>query len=253
MSTYPWRLRIHHEGGTSIRLEKPGPWIRFDPRKVDDVNHLHLLHAATSTSIRGLEQAIETGHQPTVVASSECLGRLPSLGQANKHTPPVELDGLVIRSLPYTPRVAEDAEPLLRKLGRAVRYPDQAARRLLEGQKEAEESPSIFDIQLPDGGRLLHLHLSLHDQTPGAWLEEVCTEFRGADWILVGVPFGQDEAVIRHLPGFEGKLLLLTDLINDQRATAGLPTSVLTPTVDRLKTNGLSAFPFSAGSSYRFE
>jgi hypothetical protein len=253
MSTYPWRLRLYHEGGSSIRLERPGPWLRFDPDGVEDIDHLHLLHAATNTSIRGLKQAIEAGQHPTVVASSECMDRFPVLTEASGHSPPVDFDGLEIRSLSYTPRVAEDAEGLLKKLGRAVRYPDQAARRMLEGQREAEGSPSIFDIRLPDGGRLLHLHLSLHDQTPADWLERVSTEFRGADWILVGVPYGQDEAVARHLPGFEGKLLLLTDLINEQRASAGLPTNVLTPTVDRLKNDGLSAFPFSAGSSYRFE
>ncbi len=136
-----------------------------------------------------------------------------------------------------------------------MKSPRKAAKRWREdGETKAFSSlTSVVQLTLPDGGRLLHLDLSLHQETSDQWVREAQERFRGADWLICGVEYGQDEAVLTHLKGFEPKLVMLTDLVNEQRKAQGLPTNLLTPTVDALIGKGLSAHPFPPKSSFRFE
>ena len=137
----------------------------------------------------------------------------------------------------------------------AIKSPRKAAKRWRETREviSADSLTSVVQLTLPDGGRLLHLDLSLHHEASEQWVQDAQERFRGADWLICGVEYGQDEAVLTHLKGFEAKLVLLTDLVNEQRESQGLPTNLLTPTVDALIEQGVAAHPFPPKSSFRFE
>jgi hypothetical protein len=111
----------------------------------------------------------------------------------------------------------------------------------------------VVVLTFGDGKKLVHLNLSLHDKTPDAWLAENHTALSGAEWLLVGIDHGEDSAVIDRIGALNPRRVLFTDMIGETRRWLGMPTALLTPTVDRAVTLGFDAYPFVSQASFRFE
>ena len=253
MSDFPWRLRLVHEGHSAIRVERAGSWLRFDPREPPAADQVSLLTWNQLDRSRGVVQAIRSGQTPRVMAAPELHPWLNQQGQARLEPSCGRIDDLLVESLVYTPIPITTPEETVHALKGSVRHPGTAARRLWRRARSPLARPLVIQLTFADGKRLLHLNGALHEATDAEWLRGAQESFRGADWVMVGVDYGEDEAVLRMLPGFEPGVVLVTDLVNEERQGLGLPTRLLTPTVDRLIGLGLTAYPFVSGASYRYE
>lgn len=252
MRQYPWRLKLVHEGGRCIRLERKGRFFVFEPGGASD--EVGILLGGDSERVSGLVSMAQDG-RGEVVLSDEVADELPPLNGITVHRFPTTVDGVAFESMNYSPLLQPDRSSGILRMRRAIKSPRKAAKRWRDNGGRTASSPltSVVQLTFPDGSRLLHLDLSLHQETSDQWVQEAQGRFRGADWLICGVEYGQDEAVLTHLKGFEPKLVMLTDLVNEQRQAQGLPVNLLTPTVDALIGKGLSAHPFPPKSSFRFE
>jgi len=173
------------------------------------------------------------------------LQSLEDLGTIDGHMVPTTLDGVKIST-------AEFPQPTTNML----RTPSltQRIKQRLSGQPfRWNPQPRVVQLELPDGGRLVHIGCALHSENPRDWIEQIAEQFGGADWLIVGIPYGEGQAVLDYLSLFNARIILVTDLVNDSRELRKLPTELMTPIVDRLQDQGLAAYPFPPQSSQRFE
>jgi hypothetical protein len=250
MRKYPWRLKLVHEGHRFIRVERPGRFFAFEPDQA--FHEVGLFLGAEEERLRGLRATARNGGGEVIV--SESLRPLAAdLGGLSVHTWPTVVDGVSFDAMAYPPHTQPDRGSGVLRMRRALKSPRMAAKRLFDGGTDSVEQAAILEMTLPDGGRLLHLDLSLHEEADPEWIQAAQARFKGADWVICGIEYGQDQAVLDHLPGFEGKINLIADLVNDERAQHGLEINFLTPTVDALLDLGITAYAFPPKSSFRFE
>lgn len=250
---FPWRLRLEHEGLASIRLERRGRRVRFDPVAPPDADDIVVLTRTWPEHLDATARAVADGRRPTVVAEPEVLSWLARKGELDAHRTPVTLDGVQIETLAYTPIPYAAGAEALRKVKSAVLRPDRALRRVAKRARLPRAEPVVVQLTFPDGGRLLHLNLALHDGTPERWLDEAAERFGGADWIVAGIDYGHDEAMLQRIRRFGDGKVMFTDLINETRQQVGLPINLLTPACDRAITQGVEAYLFVGGAGMRFE
>jgi len=251
--SYPWRLRLVHEGYSSIRLERPGSWFRFDPRDPPEEGEQVVLTWAELGRAEGTLQAVRMGTNPRVVAVPALRGWLHEHGSVQDRSPGGRVDDVQIEAIEYEPIPFATGAEAARKTKAALMSPAVAARRLLRRTRTPTAPPIVVQLSFADGSRLLHLNCSLHQRATQGWLNRCVERFRGADWVIAGVDYEEEEAFERLVPSFEPGKLLVTDLVGNTRADLGLPVRHVTPLVDRLCAQGLAAFPFVGGTTYRFE
>ena len=247
MTSLDWCLRLEHRGWAELFSE--GRWGRFriDPRGVNG-SDLVFLTGWDAGSISAVEGAIQLGGSPRIVSPQGLLERVGASRPEDDSGDAVPLDGLLVAWLPASAptRVSVRPRGFLRR-GRALTGSGPARR----GPTTIE--PAILELTFPWGDRLLHLGSSIHRTTSPAWLDSVVERFHGPRWVIVGAPYGEEEALAPALLRLEPEIVLLTDLDRKERALRGHPTQLLTPTVDQLCEHGLSVHPFASGATYRFE
>lgn len=252
-SNFPWELRIELEGSASLKVERKGRTVRFDPIDAPAADDIVVLTWSESQRVAATAEALQAGVHPTVVASAELGPWLDEQGATGRPTAPCTVDGVEIELMAYQPIPYAEGAELGYKVVSALSDPLGAARRLRRRARLPKSAPVVVGLRLPSGQRLVHLNLSLHRHTPADWLEQAVARFGGADWVVVGVDYGHDEAFYQQISRFEPGHLLVADLVGDDRRAMGLPTGVLTPLVDRLVADGHSAYVFPCRSSLRFE
>jgi hypothetical protein len=207
----------------------------------------------TAERVRGVLSAVRAGHEPIVLAEDNVLKWLGGFGRVDARRLPTGIDGLKIEVVPYKPLRQASRFDGLRKVRKAMGSPLNATRRLRQWAGQPSATPLICEISFPDGERLLHLNCALHGETDSVWLEQNAPRLVGADWTVVGVDYEQADAMRQRIGSFEPRLVLVTDVVSDARRQMGLPTQLLTPTVDKLITDGLDAHVFVSEASVRFE
>ncbi|MCB9780092.1 MAG: hypothetical protein H6742_16115 [Alphaproteobacteria bacterium] len=253
--SYPYRLRMEHEGLWSLRLEREGPWLRFDPRSPPDDGQLVVLTWCWPEHLDATAAALREGRDLTVVAAPEILDWLHRQGAPRDRllAAPVEREGLRIEQVEYTPIPWVTPDEAVHKLKSAVLRPDRAVARLGRKRGLPRCGPRITAITFPDGQRLLHLALALHQGTPDGWLDDVVARFGGPDLLVLGADHGHQDAVRQRIARFSARRVLVVDLLGEVRRNVGMPTELLTPMVDALRADGLDAYVFASRVSYRFE
>lgn len=264
---YPWTLRLEHEGGASIRVERDGRWLRFDPIAADQtwvaLGDMPYASALTADQIVVLtfpehERLVATAHavrdglNPTVVASEGILEWLSGFGALTGHTAPLELDGLRFETLEFEPIPYAEGTEIAWKAWSALSRPGPSLSRLKNRLRLPRCAPSVFSLTL-GGRRLVHLNMALHNNTSEAWMEQAISRFGGADWLLTGVDYGHERGFMERVARLGARQVLVTDLVSDVRRDMGMPTTVLTLLVDELREQGLDAYVFASRSSFRFE
>lgn len=252
-SAYPWRLRLCHEGYASIRVERPGRWFRFDPRDPPGSGEVVVLTWVEPERTMGVRAALAQGQSPTVVATPPVRAWLHEQGQVDDHSPGGKHDKVRVDAIEYRPVPYATPPEALRKTRAALLNPAMAVKRLSVRARLPRCNPVVVQLTLPDGGRLLHLNCALHRDTDAEWLARAADRFGGADWTIVGVDYGEEEAVAELLPRFSPRQILVADLVNEARRDIGLPTGIVTPLVDRLCGMGLDAHPFVREATFRYE
>ncbi len=250
---FPWRLRIEHEGRNSLRLERPGRTVRFDPILPPSPDDIVVLSWNWPEHLSATRDAVVAGTCPTVVAHAHITSWLAGLGAVEGRPAPFQIDGLEIVQEPYTPIDSATPSETVHKLASAMRRPDRAARRLLQKRGLPDAAPLITQITFPDGARLLHLNLSLHRDTPVEWLDDVLARYGEPEWLVVGIDHGHGDAVLEMVPKFKARFVIFTDLLVETRRSLGLPIELLTPVGDSAKSSGLDAYVFVSGAGLRFE
>lgn len=255
LSDFPYRLRMEHEGQLSLRLQRPGPTLCFDPWTPPGDGDVVVLTWTWPEHLLATARALDQGRRPLVVAPPAVLDWLAARGapRALLHAAPATVGDLHVEQWPYTPIPWATPIEAARKLRSAALRPDRALRRLASHRGLPTSAPQVTQVLLPDGGRLVHLNLSLHGGTPPAWLDEMAARLHGADWLLLGCDYGEDAAVAERVARFGAGKVLLVDLVGEVRRKVGMPTAMLTPLVDRLRGDGVDAYVFATRVRYRFE
>jgi hypothetical protein len=246
-------LRLKHLGRAALSVERPGRNLVFDPVSAPEQGELIVLTGEECDRLVGVTEAVEADHRPEVVASQRLLQWLGERGELIGHLPPIQVNGLAFQAQPYTPIPWATPGEAVRKVWSGLRRPDLAARRLKRKFARPGSTPSVIQMTLPDGARLLHLGCALTSHLPQEELDRWVKLFAGADWLIVGADYEEQRAVETLVPAFEAKVILVTDLLNEVRKELSMPTELLTPLVDRLCAAGQQAHPFTKGASYRFE
>ena len=244
--TYPWRLRLIHGGGGHIKIERKGRWVQIDPVERPETDAIVVLTSAVAERVQATWASAKAGVKPTVLAADALLNWVQEAGPVQALGTPALVDGLRITTLPY--------QALRTPPWELLRMGPAKAMRQLAGQIRLPESPpQIVEILFEDGSRLLHLDLSIHRETPSEWLDQVVSQFAEPEWLLVGQPMGEADALVQVLPRFKPRRVLVAELLNTERRRLGLPVELVTITRDRLLNAGLEAHVFAPQASYRFE
>lgn len=256
--TYPWRLRLAHEGQLSLRLEREGRFVRFDPMYAPGTDDIVLLTWNWPEHLDGTALAVQAGARPTVLGSPEVLDWLGSKGEVEALTGPPEgfthvVDGVEIEAFAYTPIPYATPGEAVRKVQAGMLRPGTAVRRLVKRARAPKAAPLVFKLTFADGSTLVHLNHALHSGTPAAWLERAVAELGGADWLVAGVDFEEHEAFVDLIGRFAPKMLLVTTLAGEVRRSVGMPVRLLTPLVDALAVQGVNAYVFPSQATLRFE
>lgn len=250
---YPWRLRIEHEGALSLRLDRRGRAVRFDPQVPPEASDIVVLTGTWPEHLEATRDAVRAGTRPTVVAPAPVIEWLGTQGELDGHSDTATLDGVQIAQRPYTPIPRTTPREAVFKAKSALRRPDRAARRLLQRAGLPTAAPVVTHLTFPDGSRLLHAALCLHEGTPAAWLDQLVADWGGPEWLVLGIDYGHAEAVLARVERLGARHVLFTDLLSEMRRRLGFPTELLTPARDRAVAAGMLADVFVSGAGLRYE
>lgn len=255
---FPWVLRLQHEGFLGIQVERRGTGVHFDPVAPIEPDEVCIVTWTFPEQLAGVLSAMEGGGRPAVLAHPAVLAWLAERGSLDGTPLPLDGRGLQVadmrvEAMTYEPIPYAAGPEAVAKVKAALRAPGHAVSRLVRKARLPSAPPVVVQLTLPGGRRLLHLNLSLHDGTPDAWLDEAVSRFGGADWILVGVDYGAQQAFLDRIGRFGPGRVLVTDLVGELRRGLGLPTHLLSPVVDEARERGMDAYVFSTQASFRFE
>lgn len=250
---YPYRLRIQHPEYAELRIERKGRFLRIDPSDAPTGDEVVVLTSTAPHRVRATVEALQAGTRLTVVATQPVLDWLGTLGTIDGGTFPRTVDGVAIDAMSYAP--PRQARPLSHFLRASVAgaRPKSTLKRIAEQVRWPTVEPQVLQLTFPDGERLVDLDLALHAGTDEAWIDRVVARFGAPEWLVVGVPWGEGEAVVRLAGRFGAKRVLVTEMQNAERRELGLPTELVTPVRDALVAQGLEAHVFATQASYRFE
>jgi hypothetical protein len=253
---YPYRLKLQHPGLSELRVERKGRWIVVDPAEAPDPASIVVLTSGAPHRARAVVQALRDGARLTIVASETVLAWLRTVGSFEGHPGGATLDGVEIV---LHPAVAPTEDRPHGALARAaaglarVRGGGPLRSSALSPDDFPDGGASIVQLTFPDGSRLVHLDVALHAGTPTEWVADAAGRFGGSEWLVVGQPWNQGEAVARQVGAFGAKRVLVAELVNGARRELGLPTELVTPLRDRLVAAGVEAHVFATQTSFRFE
>jgi len=237
----------------SLRMDRRGRAIRFDPSTPPDPNDIVVLTGSWPEHLEATAQALRSGTRLSVVAPPAVLEWLSAAGAVEGHSDCTTIDGVTIEQRSYTPIPRMTAREAVYKLQSALRRPDRAARRLRQRAGMPDAAPSVVRLCFPDGSQLVHAALSLHSGTPEDWLERLVVDWGQPEWLVLGVDHGHGEAVLRRVGRFGAKHVLVTDLLSETRRKLGFPTELLTPIRDHAVASGVPADVFVSGAGLRYE
>ncbi len=247
MAPFPWKLRLQHLGGAGIKIEHPEGLLVFDPSEMPDEGAVVVLTRNDALAVRGTLEAARHGRRPRVIADEAILHWLSRHGAISGDVIPLNVDGMALSALTYTP-----PESALHRAVRVLRSPAAALRRARISRGIPSTPPFAVEVTFPTGARLVHLGRALHDQTDVEWIERAAKRFAGVEWLIAGVEPGAHDAFQQHVARFSATRTLVADLVSDPRG-AFTPTKPVTPIVDRLMADAREAYVFSSEASLRFE
>ncbi len=248
---FPYKLRISHEGHAGVRLERPGRHFRINPVQPLLADEIAVITWQWPEHLQATAEAVRAGMRPTVVAPEAVLAWLESQGQIVRGES--LLDGVSVALIPYEPIPPMTPIEALYKAKAAAGSPRRAISRLRQRRGLPQCAPQVVVFTFEDGEKLVHLNLALHSGTPDAWLSTHHEQISGAEWLLVGMDHGEEDAALSRVGALSPRRVLFTDLISETRRWLGMPTTILTPTVDLAVTQGIDAYPFVSQASFRFE
>jgi|GEM_PF-3063967 len=266
MGNYPWLLKLVHEGGSTIRVEREGGFFCFNPNR--SFQGISVVIDQDVKSLAGVRETISLGTRPKVVCNVETANVLQGHGSLDHQDISTPIDGIEIKIMNYNPcapkvikfpSIANPATAPRRakhnvmRITEALSHPSKAVKNLMKKEPNQLIPPSIVELKLPTGERLLHLNLSLHSSASVSWVKSAQEQFSGADWVVFGTDWNQESGLLSHLKGFKGKRYIFADLVNDSRREQGLPINTMTPVADLLVDQGLEVHLFPPQASLRFE
>lgn len=252
-SPAPTSLRIVHTGCAGLRLELGGGTVlaidpATDPGPVDAI----LVTWNERERLQGALEAVRSGRAPRVAGQPDVLAWLAREGSMEFHDLAAPLVGIGLQAQTYRPVPYATPAEAMRKVRSGVLDPLRAARRLATRARLPTAPPLVLRLTLPDSRVLVHMNCALHRDTPQAWLEDISTDWGGADWLVTSWDFGEGAAFEAHIQRLDPRRLLITDLVNEVRLGLGLPVDTRSLVADRLAARGLPVLVLAARTSLRF-
>ena len=147
-----------------------------------------------------------------MIASEPILTWLSERGSVDGHSGLVEVDGVQFESLSYTPVPFMEGAEAVRKLSSAIRRPDRAVRRMARRVAMPKSDPHAVRITFEDGPVW-----SIWDwrcmEVPGFLVGGRFEPLdSGAEWLMVGVDYGEETPFIAQVGRMQAQRILVTDL-----------------------------------------
>jgi len=234
-------LMLSHEGNASLCLEWPGGIVHFDPKAPPPEGAISVLTWNEQERLQGVVAAIAQGQSRRVVAAEPLLEWLGEHGPLEALTPPIDLGMVKLEAQSYKPIPYATPTEGYFKLRSAVLQPSRAIDRLKRRFSTPRTEPWITLLTFPDGRRLLHLNCALHRWTERRWLRGILEQHAQVDWLIVGVDYGEADAVRKRVGQFAAKEIFVADLVFDVRRRLELPEEPLVTLVEGLRADGFRA------------
>ena len=210
---------LTHLGASGLGLRLGGARLLLDPPTAPDAPTV--LTWTETERIAG----VRSGPAPVVGASPTVLAWLGLTGVALQ-VDPVDVDGWSVRALPYPPIPYATPREGVRKMLSAIRSPLQASSRLRHLVRRPVTPPLALSLAR-DGCVIVVLGQALHRFTPEADLERLVQAFRGADVLVAGTDYDDEEATGRLAGLFGARTVVIADLTGPVRRMLHLPTRPL--------------------------
>lgn len=206
-------LDLLHLGWSGLRLVHVGATLDVDPPEPGRAPAV--VTWTEAERVRGARRALGP-----VAAAPEVLRWLDLDGIRLEGE--VSIGGFTVRALPYAPIPYATPMEALRKTRSAVLRPGRAFHRLAHTFGRPEVPPLTLSIRVGEL-RIAYLAQALHRFVGELELERLRRAYAGADVLVAGTDFDDEEATGRLMGRFEARTTVLFDAIGPVRRLLGLP------------------------------
>lgn len=217
---------ITHLGASGLGLRLDGARLLLDPPTAPDAATL-LTWTETErvAGVRAVAGGLPAAVAPLTGAAPAVLDWLGVRGVALRPEP-VSFDGWTVRAVPYAPIPYATPREALRKTASALRSPLLAATRLRLLVRRPATPPLALSLAR-DGLVVAVLGQALHRFTSEADVERLVQAFRGADVLVAGTDYDDEQATGTLAGRFGAKTVIIADLTGPVRRMLHLPTRPL--------------------------
>lgn len=217
---------LTHLGASGLGIRLGGARLLLDPPRAPDApTILTWTETERVSGVRAVTGGLPDGVAPLIGAAPAVLDWLGVRGVA-LGPEPVSFDGWTVRAVPYAPIPYATPREALRKTASAFRSPLLASRRLWRLAQRPVTPPLALSVAR-DGCVVAILGQALHRFTPEADVERLVQTFRGADVLVAGTDYDDEEATGRLAGLFGARTVIIADLTGPVRRMLHLPTRPL--------------------------
>lgn len=211
-------ITLRHLGESGLRLGLGGVEVDVDPPRPG--GRPVVLTWSEQERLGGARAAVE------LAAAPELLRHLGRAGVPLIDGVQVAFAGLQLLPSAFPPIPYAVPAEALRKSLSALRRPAVAVGRLRHTLRRPPGPPLAVELRAP-GLRVVLLQQALHRFTPAPVLRRLVERHGGADLLVAGTDYQDEQATGRLLRVFEARRLVLADLVGPVRRKLGLPVRPL--------------------------
>lgn len=217
---------LNHLGASGLGLRLGGARLLLDPPTAPGAPTL-LTWTETErvAGVRAVTGGLPDAVAPLIGAAPAVLDWLGVRGVALRPEP-VSFDGWTVRAVPYAPIPYATPREALRKTASAFRSPLQASSRLWRLAQRPVTPPLALSLAR-DGCMIAILGQALHRFTSAADIDHLVHTFGGADVLIAGTDYDDEEATGTLAGRFGAKTVVIADLTGPVRRMLHLPTRPL--------------------------
>lgn len=217
-------LLLQPLGDLGLRLQAGDTILDVDPPTVGDAPVL--LTWSENERCLGVEAA-----QPAhLIADAMLLAWLGRQGVSLPDGAELAILGMKIRARSYRPIPWATPTEFVRKTLSALKDPALARARMARTRRRPADPPYAVRVELGDW-RVAYLHQALHRFQRG--LDPLLKLAAGADVVIAGTDYDDEEATAAALHKLDAKHLVLVDFVGPVRRKLGLPVRPITYTLER--------------------
>lgn len=217
---------LTHIGASGLAIRLGGARLLLDPPRAPDApTILTWTETERVAGVRAVTGGLPDAVAPLIGAAPAVLDWLGVRGVA-LGPEPVSFAGWTVRAVPYAPIPYATPREGVRKMLSAFRSPLQASSRLWRLAQRPVTPPLALSLAR-DGFVVAVLGQALHRFTPEPDVERLVSAFRGAEVLIAGTDYDDEEATGRLAGRFGARTVIIADLTGPVRRVLHLPTRPL--------------------------